>query len=66
MNTRLNGAAMALRVAIGLMAALAGLDKFFNILADWESYVAPFAASISPLTPHALMSVVGMVELTAS
>jgi hypothetical protein len=30
----------ALRVGIGATAFLAGLDKFFNLLADWPAYPA--------------------------
>jgi hypothetical protein len=32
-----------MRIAVGLMATLAGLDKFFNILADCGSYVSRWA-----------------------
>jgi hypothetical protein len=62
MDTRLHTPATALRVAIGLMATLAGLDKFFNILADWGSYVSPLAAQLIPLPPELLMGAVGIVE----
>ena len=62
MDTRLNGPALALRVAIGLMATLAGLDKFFNLLVNWPEYIAPIATQLSPISPSALMGVVGIVE----
>ena len=62
MITRLQNPALALRIAFGLMAALAGLDKFFNILADWGSYVSPVAAQVLPLPLPMLMGVVGVVE----
>ena len=32
----LDSARVALKVGLGLAAFLAGLDKFFNLLADWE------------------------------
>jgi hypothetical protein len=51
-----------MRVAIGLMATLAGLDKFFNILADWSSYVSPLAAQLLPFSTDVLMWIVGIVE----
>jgi hypothetical protein len=51
-----------MRVAIGLMATLAGLDKFFNILADWNSYVSPVAAQLLPFSTDVLMWIVGIVE----
>jgi hypothetical protein len=37
-DTRLNPAWIALRFGIGLTATLAGIDKFFNLLADWSAY----------------------------
>lgn len=62
MDSRLHTPAFALRIAIGLMATLAGLDKFFNILADWGSYVSPLAAQLIPVPVGLLMGVVGVVE----
>ena len=35
MDTRLEHPLRVLQIALGLTATLAGLDKFFNILADW-------------------------------
>ena len=63
MNDRLTNITLALRIAIGLMATLAGLDKFCNLLADWHAYIAPVALQLSPLSPVALMGVVGLVEV---
>jgi hypothetical protein len=62
MDTRLQNPIQVMRIAVGLMAALAGLDKFFNILADWSSYVSPTVAQLFPLSPDVLMWVVGVVE----
>jgi hypothetical protein len=62
MDSRLMTPATALRIAIGLMATLAGLDKFFNLLADWPAYVAPVAAHMLPISVHAFMMVVGVIE----
>jgi len=62
MNSRLTGPVRALRVAIGLTATLAGLDKFFNVLADWSSYVSPLAAQLLPFSVGILMAIVGVVE----
>lgn len=63
MNPRLQTPTNIMRVAIGLMATLAGLDKFFNILADWGNYVSPVAAQLLPFSPDVLMWIVGVVEL---
>jgi uncharacterized membrane protein YphA (DoxX/SURF4 family) len=63
MDSRLAHVTLALRIAFGLMATLAGLDKFFNVLADWETYIAPLAAQLSPVSPTLLMWAVGLVEM---
>ena len=49
----------------GFIAApiLAGLDKFFNILVDWEQYLAPFVGNL--VAPGLFMAVVGVVEIAA-
>jgi hypothetical protein len=62
MDTRLNGTVTALRIAIGLMATLAGLDKFFNLLANWQAYVAPLAQQLLPISAGAFMGIVGVIE----
>jgi hypothetical protein len=62
MDTRLAYPLRALQVALGLTATLAGLDKFFNILADWGSYVSPAVANALPFSVSTLMSIVGVVE----
>jgi uncharacterized membrane protein YphA (DoxX/SURF4 family) len=54
---------VALRAGLGLAAFLAGLDKFFGLLADWPGYVAPLVAALLPLSPEAFMRVVGIVEI---
>jgi hypothetical protein len=63
MDTRLNAPWIALRFGIGLTAALAGLDKFFNQLADWGMYVSPLAAQILPFSTATFMGIVGVIEV---
>ena len=66
MDLRLQTPTTIMRFAIGLMATLAGLDKFFNILADWSSYVSPVAAQLLPFSSDVLMWIVGIVEFGVS
>jgi uncharacterized membrane protein YphA (DoxX/SURF4 family) len=49
----------------GFIAApiLAGIDKFFNILVNWEQYLAPFFGNL--IAPGLFMAVVGVVEIAA-
>ena len=52
---------------IGFVVApvLAGLDKFFNVLVDWERYVAPVVTDVLPVSAHTLMLIVGVIEIAA-
>jgi uncharacterized membrane protein YphA (DoxX/SURF4 family) len=52
-----------LRVVLGAAAFLAGLDKFFNLLADWPAYLSPMAASVLPMSATSFMHVVGVIEM---
>ena len=62
MDTRIANPLRALQVALGLTATLAGLDKFFNILADWGAYVSLAVASALPFSVATFMAIVGVVE----
>ena len=44
---------------------LAGLDKFFNLLTDWTQYLPGFVTSMVGGNGHALMMVVGVIEIIA-
>jgi hypothetical protein len=62
MDPRLQASTQAMRIAIGLMATLAGIDKFFNLLVDWSSYVSPVAAQLLPFSTDVFMWIVGVIE----
>jgi uncharacterized membrane protein YkgB len=53
----------ALRAGLGAAAFLAGLDKFFNLLADWPGYLSPIVAHVLPLSPTSFMHAIGVVEM---
>ena len=63
MDHRLDTPWIGLRFGIGLTATLAGLDKFFNLLADWGHYVSPMAAQMLPVSVGTFMGIVGVIEL---
>jgi hypothetical protein len=63
MDNRLNTPWMALRFGIGLTATLAGIDKFFNLLTNWSSYLSPIVKGLLPVSPGTFMGVVGVIEL---
>ena len=64
-DSRLNGAWWALRIGLGLGPILAGIDKYFNVLANWEMYLSPIATRILPMKDTTFMHIVGVVEITA-
>jgi len=53
----------ALRAGLGSAAFLAGLDKFFNLLADWPGYLSPIVAQMLPISPTSFMHAIGVVEM---
>jgi uncharacterized membrane protein YphA (DoxX/SURF4 family) len=63
MKPKLSEIYWPLRLAYGLIPLLAGLDKYANILANWERYVSPVAASILPMSVEAFLHIVGIVEI---
>jgi uncharacterized membrane protein YphA (DoxX/SURF4 family) len=65
MDTRLNSAFWTLRLAFGLTAFLAGLDKFLNLLTNWEQYASPLVLKMLPLSAGALMHIAGVIEIIA-
>jgi uncharacterized membrane protein YphA (DoxX/SURF4 family) len=56
-------ARQALRFTLGGTAFVAGLDKFFNLLTDWEQYISPVARENLPMKDHDFMRIVGVVEM---
>jgi uncharacterized membrane protein YphA (DoxX/SURF4 family) len=44
---------------------LAGLDKFFHLLVNWDQYLPGVVSNVSPIAPHTLMLVVGVIEIVA-
>jgi len=45
---------------------VAGLDKFFHLLTNWDMYLAPGVARTLPISAHQFMLLVGIVEIVAA
>ncbi|HEV2762949.1 MAG TPA: hypothetical protein VGV38_08140 [Pyrinomonadaceae bacterium] len=54
-----------LHLAFTVAPVLAGLDKFFNLLVDWDKYLPPFVNELTGGRGHELMLAVGVVEVAA-
>jgi hypothetical protein len=58
-SKELNAGYWALRTAFGLGPLVAGLDKFTNMLVDWERYLSPAIRQMLPIGGALFMRVVG-------
>jgi len=56
---------MILHVTFGIVPIVAGLDKFTDLLVDWDMYLNPQIASMLPFSGHSFMQIVGVIEIIA-
>jgi len=56
---------LLLRIAFTVAPIVFGLDKFFNVLVDWEGYLAPWINDIVPGSAATVMHLVGVIEVVA-
>ena len=54
-----------LKLTFGIVPIVAGLDKFTNLLTNWENYIHPGIAGMMPFAPHTFMVIVGVIEMIA-
>jgi uncharacterized membrane protein YphA (DoxX/SURF4 family) len=52
-----------LRVVFGVVPIVAGLDKFTDLLVQWDKYLSPSFRGLIPMSPSAFMHLVGIVEI---
>lgn len=64
-NLGADRAFMLLRTVFTIAPIAFGLDKFFDILTDWEQYLAPWINDIVPGSAHQAMLAVGVIEIVA-
>ena len=55
-----------LYVAFIVAPLIAGLDKFFHLLTNWDQYLAPTVAHLLPVSGHTFMLAVGAIEIVAA
>jgi|GraSoiStandDraft_50_1057286.scaffolds.fasta_scaffold89600_2 hypothetical protein len=54
-----------LRAAFVIAPMIAGIDKFLHLLTNWDVYLAPRIAVLSPVGGHGLMVAIGPIEIIA-
>lgn len=62
-NPNLESLYKPLWLTYGLVPLLAGLDKFFHLLADWPKYLSPLVADLLPVSAQNFMYAVGIIEI---
>jgi uncharacterized membrane protein YphA (DoxX/SURF4 family) len=63
LNPRLNHSWWTLRIALGAVPIIAGLDKFLNLLTNWEMYLNPAIPKILHISPPTFMHISGVIEI---
>jgi uncharacterized membrane protein YphA (DoxX/SURF4 family) len=56
---------LILRFGFTVAPILAGLDKFFDFMVDWDKYLSPMANNVLGGHGHQFMMAVGVVEIVA-
>jgi hypothetical protein len=56
---------LVLRTAFVVAPILFGLDKFPNLMVQWDQYLAPALAGLLPVSAHQAMYAVGVIEVLA-
>lgn len=54
-----------LRLTFGIVPIVAGLDKFTDLLTQWEQYLHPGLVEMLPFSAHTFMMIVGVIEISA-
>jgi uncharacterized membrane protein YphA (DoxX/SURF4 family) len=56
---------VVLRIAFTVAPIAFGIDKYFNVMVNWEKYLASWIRDLSPFTASGTMHVVGVIEIVA-
>ena len=56
---------LVLLVGFAALPVVAGLDKFFHGLVNWDMYLAPRVERLLPVAGHTFMLAVGVIEIAA-
>lgn len=65
MADKIDNVRQLLKITYGLVPIIAGLDKFLNILVDWDMYLSPDIAMYLPISASAFIAVIGIIEIIA-
>jgi len=55
-----------LHLAFVVAPLVAGADKFFHVLVNWDQYLSPLITRMLPVSAHTFMLGVGLIEIVAA
>jgi hypothetical protein len=64
-SSRVQQAYQAMHLILTIAPIIAGVDKFTNLLTNWDQYLAPTIAHMLPFSAHTFMLAVGVIEIVA-
>jgi len=64
-NSEINRLRTLMKITFVVVPIVAGLDKFFNILVQWDTYLAPSTLDMLPFSGVTFMKIVGVIEIIA-
>ena len=65
MDSNSHQAFSILRLGFTVAPIIAGLDKFLQLLTNWDKYLAPAVPNTLGIAPHTFMMIVGVIEIAA-
>jgi hypothetical protein len=54
-----------LKLTFVIVPIVAGLDKFTDLLTNWDKYLHPGLAGMLPFSTHTFMMIAGVIEIVA-
>src|SRR5256885_5765437 len=54
-----------LHIGFAALPIIAGVDKFFDVLTNWDTYLAPIVTQTLNMNAHMFMMIVGVIEIAA-
>lgn len=61
----LRGVQLLLKFTFGIVAIVAGADKFTNLLTNWADYMSASETGMLPFSASVFMKIVGVIEIVA-
>nr|WP_294894706.1 hypothetical protein [uncultured Pedobacter sp.] len=65
LNQKIKPTFNLLHLVFVIVPIVAGLDKFTNLLTQWDQYINPTLLEILPFSGHTFMMIVGVIEIVA-